>query len=210
MKYFRVKEFETYQHYKDRNPPWIKLHRELLTSQTWVALDDASRVLAVACMLLAAATGNRIPLDRTYLKRVAYLNSEPVFQPLLDTQFIEIIEEPESMLADASKPYEMLDQRRGEKRRNNTMSTDVDDMPKFAHFWRTWPASKRKVAKATCLQRWRSKHLEQIGDQIIAHVEVMKGGEQWRSGFEPAPLTYLNQRRWEDGNTDDNWREDVI
>ena len=31
MKY-RVKEWDTYQHYKDRNPPWIKLHFALLTS----------------------------------------------------------------------------------------------------------------------------------------------------------------------------------
>jgi hypothetical protein len=26
----------------------------------------------------------------------------------------------------------------------------------------------------------------------------LKVTEQWTGGFEPAPLTYINQRRWED------------
>jgi hypothetical protein len=93
MAYYQIRNWESFQHYKDRNPPWIKLHRELLTSETWIVLDDASRVLAVACMLVAAATDNKIPANPAYLKRVAYLNEEPNMQALVDTQFIEFIEE---------------------------------------------------------------------------------------------------------------------
>jgi len=40
-----------------------------------------------------------------------------------------------------------------------------------------------------------------VADQIIAHVTAMKGTEQWLTGFDPAPLTYINQRRWEDENS---------
>ena len=29
-RYFTVKNFEQFQHYKDRNPPWIKLWTKLL------------------------------------------------------------------------------------------------------------------------------------------------------------------------------------
>lgn len=109
MKYFRIKEWEKYQHYKDRSPPWIKLHRELLTSQTWVMLDDDKKALAVACMLLAAATDNRIPLDSSYVQRVAYMKSAPDFDALIEVDFIEIIQEKQKTaskpLADASKPY---------------------------------------------------------------------------------------------------------
>lgn len=102
--YYQIKSWESYQHYKDRNPPWIKLHRELLTSETWITLADASRVLAVACMLVAAATGNRIPTNPAYIKRVAYLNGDPDFAPLLESQFIEEIDETGKVLARASKP----------------------------------------------------------------------------------------------------------
>lgn len=69
----------------------------------------------------------------------------------------------------------------------------------FDRFWRTWPATERKVAKAKCAEKWHKAKLESLADEIVSHVEAMRGTRQWREGFEPAPLTYLNQRRWEDG-----------
>ena len=51
---FKVKNWEQFQHYKDRNPPWIKMHFAVLASEDWVLLDDSSRVLMVACMLVAS------------------------------------------------------------------------------------------------------------------------------------------------------------
>ena len=72
---------------------------------------------------------------------------------------------------------------------------------RFEEFWSIWPASKHKVGKAAVLAKWKVKHLDKVADQIIAHVTAMKGTEQWLTGFEPAPLTYINQRRWEDENS---------
>lgn len=94
--YYIVKNWEKFQHYKDRNPPWIKLHYELLSSTDWVILNDASRVLAIACMLVASRNNGHVPTNPNYLKRVAYLNRKPNFKPLIDCGFLEI------PLADAS------------------------------------------------------------------------------------------------------------
>lgn len=69
---------------------------------------------------------------------------------------------------------------------------------RFDEFWSVWPSSKRKVAKVTCKAKWDKNKLDAVADQIIAHVETLRSTEQWTSGFDPAPLTYLNQRRWED------------
>jgi uncharacterized protein YdaU (DUF1376 family) len=69
----------------------------------------------------------------------------------------------------------------------------------FERFWKTWPSSKRKVAKPACLKFWNTHGLNLLSDRIIEHVAAMKKTEQWKEGFEPAPLTYLNQNRWEDG-----------
>lgn len=101
VKHFTVKNWQRFQHYKDRNPPWIKLHFELLSSETWVMLDDASRVLAVACMLIASRNEGMVPNNPDYVKRVAYLNTKPNFKPLIECGFLE------NPLADASKPYQM-------------------------------------------------------------------------------------------------------
>ena len=86
----RVRNWEQFQHYKDRCPPWIKLHFELLTSRDWVMLDDASRVLAIACMLIASRYEGKIPEDPAYVQRVAYLHKKPNFKPLIDCGFLEL------------------------------------------------------------------------------------------------------------------------
>jgi len=73
-------------------------------------------------------------------------------------------------------------------------SADAD----FEKFWQVWPSSQRKVAKAKCLDIWKRRKLSGVGEQIVAHVAAMKTTKQWLDGFEPAPVTYLNQNRWED------------
>jgi len=75
----------------------------------------------------------------------------------------------------------------------------LDAMHGFAEFWATWPSSIRKVGKASCETKWKTKKLAAIAEQIIAHVKSMKTSEQWTTGYEPSPMTYINQRRWEDG-----------
>lgn len=70
---------------------------------------------------------------------------------------------------------------------------------RFPEFWEAWPSTPRKVAKAECEKRWKARGLDEHAEAIVAHVAAMRGTEQWQKGFEPAPLTYLNQRRWEDG-----------
>jgi uncharacterized protein YdaU (DUF1376 family) len=73
-------------------------------------------------------------------------------------------------------------------------SADAD----FERFWQVWPVSQRKVAKAKCLDIWKRRKLSEVGEKIVAHVAAMKTTKQWLEGFEPAPVTYLNQSRWED------------
>jgi uncharacterized protein YdaU (DUF1376 family) len=75
----------------------------------------------------------------------------------------------------------------------------LDAMHGFAEFWATWPSSIRKVGKASCETKWKTKKLAHHAETIIAHVKAMKTSEQWTSGYEPSPMTYINQRRWEDG-----------
>jgi uncharacterized protein YdaU (DUF1376 family) len=78
-------------------------------------------------------------------------------------------------------------------------SADAD----FEKFWEVWPSSQRKVAKQKCLAVWKQKKLSQKTDQIINHVKIMRSTEQWVKGFDPAPLTYLNQGRYDDGVAED-------
>lgn len=70
---------------------------------------------------------------------------------------------------------------------------------RFPEFWEAWPQSSRKVARAECEKRWKARGLDADANAILAHLAAMKPSKSWQEGYEPAPLTYLNQRRWEDG-----------
>lgn len=74
------------------------------------------------------------------------------------------------------------------------------DPPGFAEFWKTWPSNDRKQAKGKCLDAWKKAHAERDAALILAHVESLKLSQSWRKNggeFVPAPLVYLNNRRWE-------------
>jgi len=74
-------------------------------------------------------------------------------------------------------------------------------VPSFEKFWDIYPGPRR-VGKAKCLKVWQAQELEALANRILQHVTAMSSSAQWRESggkFIPAPLTYLNQRRFEDG-----------
>lgn len=86
--------WDRFQHYKDRDPPWVKLYRDLLTTESWVLGTDHSRLLQVASILLAARYENKIPSRWDLIKKVANLDmSESQFKAalhhLVDHKFLE-------------------------------------------------------------------------------------------------------------------------
>ena len=50
----KPKNWSHFQHYKDRCPPWIKLHKELLNDRAFMTLPTASKALAPLLWLLAS------------------------------------------------------------------------------------------------------------------------------------------------------------
>lgn len=114
--------------------------------------------------------------------------------------FAELVESQsnaEAMLqhtnSNAAEPKNDATHKPNNPNKNNT-SADAD----FEQFWKVWPASPRKMAKQKCLQVWKRKKLGKYVDQIVANIKALKTSKQWVDGFEPAPLTYLNQDRWAD------------
>lgn len=69
---------------------------------------------------------------------------------------------------------------------------------RFQEFWETYPSTGRKVAKSKCLEVWKAKKLDLVADDVLSHLRAIQTTPQWLGGYEPAPLTYLNQKRWED------------
>ena len=104
-----IAAWEKFQHYKDRDPPWVKLYRDLLTAESWVLGTDDSRLVQVASMLLAARYRNATPLNYPLFRKVASIDlSEAKFHAaikhLAATGFLEIQGDTEPRKQSASKP----------------------------------------------------------------------------------------------------------
>jgi uncharacterized protein YdaU (DUF1376 family) len=87
---------------------------------------------------------------------------------------------------------------RNRNRKRNTITSVAPTTSRFEEFWNNWPNSKRKVAKSACKAKWERLALDPLTDKINAVVTRLRASEQWISGYEPAPLTFINQKRWED------------
>lgn len=85
---FRVKNFERFQHYKDRSPPWIKLYNELLDDYDFACLQDASKLHLIMIWLLASRSDNTLPYDPAWIAKRINATSEVNLDALADAGFI--------------------------------------------------------------------------------------------------------------------------
>lgn len=130
--HFSVKNFDELQHYKDRNPPWIKFYNASLDDYEIGLLPDASKAHLFAIWLLASRYNNQIPYDADWVGRRINA-SEPVDLPLLAKHgFIVPDQDCSNMLASRKQDAipekekrESREEREGEKSRaRGTRLTD--------------------------------------------------------------------------------------
>ena len=64
MRYFRFKNWGKYQHYHDRNPPWVKLYTSVLDADSdWLKMTDAECGVLAKMLTLAARMNNAMPYN---------------------------------------------------------------------------------------------------------------------------------------------------
>lgn len=88
MNYLRVNNWEEFQHYRDRSPPWIKLHRDLLNNYKFSCLQDASKLHLMLIWLLASQMDNRIPADSEFIKSRIGVKGNIDFNELINSGFL--------------------------------------------------------------------------------------------------------------------------
>jgi hypothetical protein len=86
--YLEVVNWTELQHYKNRDPLWIKLYRRLQDKYEWLKLPDASKGHLVGIWILAAKLGNKVPADPAWIaERIGA--TEPVdLQVLITSGFL--------------------------------------------------------------------------------------------------------------------------
>jgi hypothetical protein len=89
------KNWAVFQHYKDRCPPWIKLHRDLLNDRSYMRLPIASKAIAPMLWLLASESKDGVfdgSLDelvfRLHITKKEYQDG---IKPLIDNDFFILV-----------------------------------------------------------------------------------------------------------------------
>lgn len=79
MKTLRVKDWERFQHYKHRRPPWIKFYDDILEDDELREMPKEARLLYCLVLLVAARKNNRFPNNPVWL-------AEELALPLADVK----------------------------------------------------------------------------------------------------------------------------
>ena len=122
MRYLAVRNWDKFQHYKGQEvPPWIKLHRVLLSDYDFLNLTEVNQARLMKLWLLAAALKNRIPHDPKWVAK--RIGSRSVDLDLLITAgFLERVYSP------PREPLELAEQKNLEKKKISKGSTSEVDV----------------------------------------------------------------------------------
>lgn len=69
MKTYAIKNWDSFQHYKKRNPPWIKLHRAILDDYAFCSLPDVVKAHLILLWAYASQNNGMVPDDVPFLER---------------------------------------------------------------------------------------------------------------------------------------------
>jgi len=90
----KPKNWSVFQHYKDRCPPWIKLHRDLLNDRSFMRLPIASKALAPMLWLLASESKDGVfdgSLDELVFRlHISEKDYQQGIKPLIDNGFFVV------------------------------------------------------------------------------------------------------------------------
>ena len=193
----RVRNWAELQHYRDRNPPWIKLHKRLLDDFEFQSLPVASRALAPMLWLLASEEKDGEFDGRP--ERLAFRLRQPVdeireaLKPLIVKGFVC---DASAALSECYLDATPETETETEVETDSVRKASPTAPSRFDSFWSDYPI-KREKKKARDI--WRRKKLDSIADTIIDDVRMRKAGDKhWLDGFIPHPTTYLNGERWDD------------
>ncbi|PDT71719.1 hypothetical protein CO683_00740 [Bradyrhizobium ottawaense] len=194
------KNWKSFQHYKDRAPAWIKLHKGLMTDFAFNRLPLASRALAPMLWLLASEYEDgeiTASVDEIAFRlhvSTAELNS--ALKPLIDSGFFiasDALAEPEQQAIPEKEDIGKRTRKEEEKEFRAASPSNEDfenfkkDYPKRAGNY-GWKAAERKYLALVKT----GVSPKAIQTAVRRHAEEMRKLKRIGTEFVPMPASWLN------------------
>jgi hypothetical protein len=197
------KNWKSFQHYKDRSPAWIKLHKALLDDYEFACLPVASKALAPLLWLLASeyedgkidATLDKLAF-RLHMTRGDLANA---LSPLVEKGFFDASEALAERKQDAclekeeEKEEEREEEREGEKRKNSRSASPSSE--DFENLRRVYPRRKGNYGWAKAEKKFNSLVKTGVDAKVIlaaARQLAETLGSKIGTEFVPMPASWLN------------------
>lgn len=194
----RPKNWQEFQHYKDRSPPWIKLHRKLLDDRAFNALPLASKALAPFLWLLASESKDGwfdgSAEEITFRLRWKLSEVQTGLKHLISSGFFEVERAASTPIAQCLEIA--TPERETETQVKTERETDSRAKSRFGEFWLVYP---RRVGKAKAQQLFDKLAVKDSADLIIAAAGLYATKQaDVEEKYIAHAATWLNGRRWED------------
>lgn len=200
---FRIKDWEVFQHFKDRRPPWIKLYRDLLDDPEWHFLDAESAKILVMLWLLASEdkTGCGI-IPKVSVLCFRLRTDEKTLKKTLNKLSHWLIQDDIGMISeryhDGPPETETETEIEGE--------TEAEERP---------PKAKEEPIHEQVRSLWNAMAIPHglhqcgaISDGRKRHIKERLSDPVWKSSF-PEAIERLGQIRWIRGENAKKWKAGI-
>lgn len=204
MRTFRVKNFEKFQHYKDRAPPWIKLYNELLDDYDFGLLPDASKMHLVAIWLLASRSENKIPFDPAWVAKRINATEKVNLALLEERGFIVSDQQVQGVEQDASTTLAKClsrEREEGETEKSRIIVARAPKDERFEELRKAYPKRKGSDPGPPAAKLFLAAVKAGTDPQIIidgARRFAIEESQNINTPYIPQLVKWLRDRRWLD------------
>ncbi len=201
MDYIEICEWNKFQHYKKRNPPWIKLYASILDDDDFDCLQDDSKLLFFCLLPFASRRNNKMLIDFPWLQKKLPINkkiTQKTLQPLVNAGFIACYQDDSNVIAPCKQ--DAMPEKRRDRAKTET-ETETEHLSIFDSARELFGGTKR--GNPTEFENFQ-KHTDwkEVLPLLLPAIEKQI---EWRknAGGEFRPpwknfQTWINNRCWEE------------
>lgn len=200
------KNWSTFQHYKNRKPPWIKLHRALLDDYAFACLPLASQALAPRLWLLASEyEDGKISAGMDEIAFRLHLSIEALTDALKPLVTVGFFVDDSNTLApckqDALLEREIEEEAQERDRGRTFVANATRSADRFEEFWEAYPKRDGANPKAPAQKVYAAAVKAGIEQQEIidgAKACAKKDRDKIGTPYIPQAVKWLRDKRWGD------------
>ena len=186
----RIRNWNEFQHFKNRTPPWIKLHRTILERRDITMISDCSFRVLIGLWLLASEDKQK----------------EGRLPPLKDIAFRLRVEEPVVIkaleeLSPFLEPFDitMISERYqvGPPEKSRDRDRDREEVGLQEEFDQWWEHTPRKIAKGNARKAFKAARKKAPLADLIAGIKKYASAAS-DPKYIKHPATWLNGECWLD------------